>query len=393
MTRDYDYSALASQAEAIQCSEIMAQSFLANPEEELSYLHQVGFDQVRVVRQGNQILGGLGLLPMGLWFGGKRVAMTGVASLAIAPHARGRGVATRLMTSLVQELASQGVALSVLYPAVQTLYQKVGYGPGGSRYTWRIPTDRILVNSPPLPCYPLTLEAIDPHWLTLQQRLGQISSGRLERHPMLWQRLLKPPGDGQVLAYQVGTGDLPQGYFIGYQERGADGALFTIRDWAATSLEAMQSIWGLLYQQRAQVDWVQWAGGAVDPLALALPEQQVQGREQSQWLLRILDLHQAMTQRGYSLALDGDVHFDITDKQIPANNGRFVLTVQGGQGQLAQGGRGDLAIDIAHLPALFTGLRTAQELEAMGLIQGSAAVLPLATALFSGPAPWMPDFF
>ena len=52
------------------CSEIMAQSFVADAEEELQYLHSVGFENVRILSQGTEVVGGLALLPMGQWFGG-----------------------------------------------------------------------------------------------------------------------------------------------------------------------------------------------------------------------------------------------------------------------------------------------------------------------------------
>jgi predicted acetyltransferase len=372
----------------------MAQSFVVNPEEELNYLQQVGFDQVRVIRQGKEIVGGLALLPMGQWFGGKRVGMTGVASVAIAPHVRGQGVATFMMTSVVKELASQGMALSVLYPAVQALYQRVGYGLGGSRYTWRVATEHIQVNKTPLACHPLSTQAIDPQWHTLQQQLGRITAGRLERHVFLWQRLLKPPGDGTVFAYGIGDDNQSlRGYLVGYQERGTSGPTITLRDWAALTPEAMQSLWGLLHHQRAQVDWIQWAGGAVDPLALALPEQRAACRDQTLWMVRILDIEAALTQRGYPNGMDGELHLAIEDPLIAKNNGNFVLAIHNGVGQVASGGRGDVRMSIQSLASLFTGLRSAQELSALGKLDARPEVIALATAIFLGPSPWMPDFF
>ena len=42
-------------------------------------------------------------------------------------------------------------------------------------------------------------------------------------------------------------------------------------------------------------------GGAVDPLALALPEQRARVTDASHWMVRILDLKQALEHRGYPL--------------------------------------------------------------------------------------------
>lgn len=395
MNHDYDYSVLASHQEAKTCSEVMAQSFVADAEEELQYLNQVSFDHVRVLRQGSNVVGGLALLPMGQWFGGKRVEMTGVASVAIAPHIRGQGAATYLMSSVVQEMASQGVALSTLYPAVQSLYQKVGYGIGGSRYTWRIATDHIQVGKPPLPwCQPQALKEVSNQWIALQHNRGRFHhQGILDRHPFLWQRLLKSPGEGSSFAYTLGNVDNPEGYLIAYQHRETNGAIMTIRDWAAPSRPAMESIWGLVHQQRSQVDAVQWAGGAVDPLALALPEQRARVTDVSHWMVRILDLKQALEQRGYPLGVDGELHLEVSDPLVAQNHGRFLLEIHRGEGRLSPGGRGEVALTIQDLASLYTGMRSAQELLVPGNLKAPSAILPLVTAMFSGPHPWMPDFF
>ena len=394
MNRDYDYSVLASPQEARVCSEVMAQSFVADAEEELNYLNQIGCDQVRVLRCGSDVVGGLVLLPMGQWFGGKRGTTTRVASVAIAPHVRGQGAATHLMTAAVKEMAAQGVALSTLYPAVQGLYQKVGYGLGGSRYTWQIATDHIQVGNPLLPsCRPQVLKEIVPQWVALQHNQGQFSQGILDRHPFLWQRLLKSPGEGSSYAYSLGNVDNPEGYLIAYQHRETSGAIMTIRDWAAPSRPAMESIWGLMHQQRSQVDTVQWAGGAVDPLALALPEQRPRVTAVSQWMVRILDLNQALKQRGYPPGVNGELHLEVHDPLIAKNHGRFLLQVHRGEGYLTPGGRGEVALTIQDLASLFTGMRSAQELYVQSSLEAPPAVLPLTTALFSGPRPWMPDFF
>ncbi len=393
MGSNYDYSVLSSEGEAVRCSEIMAQSFVAHPEDELQYLRQVGFENVRVIRQGGEIVGGVALLPMGQWFGGQRVAMTGVASVAVAPHVRGQGAATCLMTALVRELAAGGTALSTLYPAVKGLYEKVGYGLGGSRYTWRIATDQIQVENSPWPWRPCSLAEVDPEWMALKQPMALVNPGHLDRHSLLWRRLLKSPGEGMSVAYWLGTDGPDLGYVLTYQERRPEGTTLTIRDWAASTLEGMQSLWALLYQQRAQIERVQWAGGAVDCLGLALPEPNLQMTQSAWWMTRIVDLHQALTQRGYPSHCLGELHLNLQDRIVPGNQGKVVLQVQGGKGQVTPGGRGDISLDIQHLSSLFTGVRSAQELYALGLLQAPREALSLADALFAGPTPWMPDFF
>ncbi len=73
------------------------------------------------------------------WFGGSRVPCAGVASVAVLPEYRGRGVAGALMTQLLQHRRGQGDAVSTLYPANAQLYRRLGYEFAGLRPEFRAP--------------------------------------------------------------------------------------------------------------------------------------------------------------------------------------------------------------------------------------------------------------
>jgi len=393
MHRTYRYSSPAAAEETTVGAAIMAQSFIVTAEQEQTYIDTLGHDNLRLVRQGDEILGGLVFLPMGQWFGGQRVGMTGVGSVAIVPQGRGQGAATFLMTSAVQEMAQAGVPISTLYPAVQRLYHQVGYGLGGTYCLWDIATAQIPEQRPSLELYPI---ALDPHQLLKVDRhlsWDQPYSGGLDRHPFLWQRLVNP-GEGVSFAYGLKSGQSPQGYVIYRQNRDRSGqTTLTIQAWAAVSHTAIASLWAFFAQQRSQIDRIQWTGGGVDPLAMALPEQRASLRSNTQWMTRIVTLEAALAQRGYPQGLAAELHLDVQDPQVATNQGRFVLTVQDGRGQVTPGGRGDLVVSIDALATLFTGLRSAQTLRTLGLMDATPAAASLATALFAGDSPWMADFF
>ncbi len=393
MARTYRYSPPASPEEAAAGAAIMAQSFAATVEQEKTYIDTLGHDNLRLVRHGDEILGGLVFLPMGQWFGGQRVAMSGVGSVAIAPQARGQGAARFLMGSAVQEMAQAGVAISTLYPAVQRLYHQLGYGPGGTYGLWDIATAQIPEQRSSLELYPI---ALAPHQLLeadRQQAWGQTYAGGLDRHPFLWQRLVNP-AEGVSFAYGLGSDQSPQGYVIYRQNRDRSGqTILTIQAWAAASQTAIASLWTFFAQHRSQIDRIQWSGGVVDPLAMALPEQRASLRSLTQWMTRIVTVEAALTQRGYPHGVAAELHLDIQDPLVATNQGRFVLTVEEGQGQITPGGRGDLVVPIDALATLFTGLRSAQTLRALGLIEATPEVATLTTALFAVDSPWMADFF
>lgn len=78
-----------------------------------------------IARQ-DRTIGGLAVYHMSQWFGGKTLPMAGIAAVGVLPEHRGQGVANRLLTQTIQELHSQQISISALYPATQAPYRKVG---------------------------------------------------------------------------------------------------------------------------------------------------------------------------------------------------------------------------------------------------------------------------
>jgi predicted acetyltransferase len=111
------------------------------------------------------------------------------------------------------------------------------------------------------------------------------------------------------------------------------------------------------------------------------------------WLLRIVDVCGALAARGYPQGAEVEVHLEVRDTLLPANDGRFVLTIANGQGEVREGGRGGLRVDVRGLATLYSGHLSPEELRATGLLDGEPRDLAAAALAFAGPAPWMPDMF
>jgi predicted acetyltransferase len=126
---------------------------------------------------------------------------------------------------------------------------------------------------------------------------------------------------------------------------------------------------------------------------LLLSEQTDQIRRLERWLLRIVDVSKALERRGYPAQIDAELHLEIQDRVLLENNGKFVLNVSGGRGEVTPGGRGDLQLDIRGLAPLYTGLFTPEQLQQVGQISGSHEALTIAAQIFTGSEPWMSDHF
>lgn len=111
-------------------------------------------------------------------------------------------------------------------------------------------------------------------------------------------------------------------------------------------------------------------------------------------MTRLVDAPGAVAARGFPPGLEVTVPIRIHDRRLPANDGAFVLEVQGGRGALTAGGDGRVEVDVHDLAALYTGFTSARVLARRGALAGAtdADVDALAWA-FDGPIPWMREYF
>ena len=378
------------QAQAL--GRIAAQSFNVT---EPGWLEQFAETQpwqsLRIIQCQDQVMGGLKIYPMGQWFGGQSVPMSGIAGVAIAPEYRGTGVALELMRQVLRQLYTEGIALCTLYPAVQQLYRKVGYEQAGTYCQFQISPASLRSTDRSLPITPI--DPTDYSLLeTLYRQRAQATNGNLDRHSEIWQRIITAKTD-PIYAYLIGSHDHPEGYLVFRQERNGSSFNLHLRDLVVLSRAAAQRFWSFLADHRTQVDQVFWVGPSLDPLTCLLVEQPWQMTDCDRWLMRVVNVPQALTARGYPLGLTAEVSFQIEDDLLPENNGSFVLKVANGRGAVQPGGPGDLRLQVGGLAPLYSGLFTAQQLQQIGYLTGTPETLATATTLFAGPEPWLADFF
>jgi predicted acetyltransferase len=388
MTAPLEYRPL--QTEASQVIRLDAQCF-TSPLDSQVYFDRIGTENFRIICQKGKVAGSLALLPMGQWWGGKRVPMTGVGAVGVFPEYRGSGVALTLMQQMLRELYEQGVSLSVLYPATQRLYRKVGYEQAGTYNAWSVRTQEIQSKDRSLPIHPvepIQLEAFS----SLHQQFAQRVNGNLDRPSPLWQGILETSNSEPLYAYRIGS-EPPEGYVIFKQHRTNQELMLQVQDWAVLSAAAGRTLWTFLADHRSTIDKVSWHGGLLDPLTLLLPEQSPAIRNSDRWLMRVVDVRSALEKRGYPIGVETELHLDIEDDLLPENSGKFTLTVAQGQGEVCQGGRGEVNLSIRGLVPLYSGLFSPKQLQWMGFLDAPEPAIHAATQLFAGTSPWLPDFF
>jgi predicted acetyltransferase len=272
------------------------------------------------------------------------------------------------------------------------LYRKVGYEPAGAGCYYSLPTAEIGLHERLLDVRSVE---VSEHAVLheLYDRFAAMVNGHIDRSEPYWQRKV----DGRFAkpyAYIVGPEEAPEGYLIFDHDSLPDwGYRLRIRDLVALTPEALRTLWALVADHRSLAREVRWAGAATDLRTCVLPEQKHTMLHAERWLLRIVNVARALEGRGYPAGVQGELHLDVTDGLLGENEGLYRLRVEGGRADVERGGRGDLAMDVRGLSALYTGHLSPRELRLAGLLDGPEESLESAARLFAGPEPWMQDNF
>ncbi|MCZ6697788.1 MAG: GNAT family N-acetyltransferase [Planctomycetota bacterium] len=392
MADDLEYGPARANGEKDAVAEILCGAFNTTVEECGEWIDRAGIDQLRVIRPGGRVGGCLVLIPMGQWFGGRSVPMTGIAGVAIAPEHRGNRGAGGLMSSMLAEMYEKGQFLSTLYASTQPLYRRAGYEQAGTTFDILLATSQIDIRDRDLSVRPIGPED-DPAVAACYRQWAMRHDGSLDRRDYIWRRI-RTPRKNTARGYLVEGPSGVEG-FLYYMQVEAKGGRYSLKltDVTSVTRSAARRLLTFLADHRSMAFRVQWQGGPADTLLTMLREQRSRMRLWEYWMLRIVDVAGALEARGYAADRGARVHFEVRDDVLPQNNGRFVLEVSDGRGKVSRGGDGRVGIDVRGLAAMYTGHWTAEQLRGRDYLEASAEDASAASAVFAGHAPFMSDRF
>jgi len=381
-----------------------------------TWLETAGLHNFRVVREsgGETPIACALRVPMGHFFGGRSIRNLGVAGVAVAPETRGGGLATTMMADLMREARADGFPLASLYPATLPLYRRVGFEQAGYWCEYRVNL-KLLKLDPTLECggdRDLKVRSFDRerdlaavHACYKQFALQH--EGMLDRGDYIWGRILKPRGgDATGIVVEAGkqqggeSGSGIVGYVFFRQERtpALDHDVI-VSDMAATSPAAARRLLDMLSDFRSVGAELAFNGGPNHPFVTLLAEQKLTMKLREYWMLRVLDVEAALTQRGYNPHVSCAFTLDVRDTTIPENNGPWRVEVKNGRAAVQQAGRGvtshsdTLTLDARALAALYSGFMTPQHLRSIGRLEGPDTAVLAAAAAFAGAVPSLQDMF
>ena len=306
----------------------------------------------------DELVGALVLLDFASTWAGRAVPTGGVSGVVVAPQARGRGVAHAMLAEAMRRMSDRGQVLSTLYPTTAALYRSVGYEVAGWFERRNIPLAAI----PPEPASTLDWRRVafdEPVIDRIEHRMASQHDGWFVPDPVwsAW-HAHRWANDRSTNRYAyIGRRGSEDVAAVVYRYDSSETLMFELAAeiLVATDGAGLAAALAFLAGHGTTSGHVQTSlPGSL--LALHLPHvQQARIASDWPWMLRLVDLPGAVAARGWSPSVSGRAELEVHDGTWPANEGRWVLEVDGGRAQLSPGGGGRTSLSIQDLARVYAG--------------------------------------
>ena len=329
------------------------------------------------------------------WWDGSARPAVDVGDVAVAPEARGRGVARALLAHLLAEARGRDAGLSFLYPTVSALYRSAGWAMVGARRSIDIPT-ALLADARSRA--PLSLRQGAPADLAglgaLRSAVGQLRNGILAAAEGTAASDSFPEGiDGVSIATDDGgdAGFIAWGRGPGYHED----AVLTVAEIMARTTEAATSLVALLSSWRSVAPTVRFIAVPSGLLSHVLPLEVAREHRTRRFMGRVVDLASLVRSRRWPAAVSGGCTIEVEDRLASWNHGRFELAVEGGRGELTPTTRApQITVAVNGLALLACGTASPEMLAEAGLASlDDPAAVPLLRQVMVSPPVELLDYF
>ena len=343
-------------------------------------------DDLWLAEEAGVLLAHAFLFPLEAWFGGQRVRVGGIATVGVAPPARGRGVASRLLTHVHEVARARGDAATVLYPFRQAFYTRLDYA-GASPYR------RLRFRPQAIPgSVTLRLRAATGRdrrtMATCWNAAAAARTGELVRTDRAWDARLAherrtwlvAEGDDGIEGYVAWTVTKPDPFVE---------TLMVVDELATISDRAWQSLWAAVGAQGAQVATLQADVPEDDPIVHALTDAHPAASAQSQVehplgvlacgpMIRIADPITALAARGWGKS--GTLVLQVGEARLELRSCEGRGTVRETQAEP------DLRLNARTLAAIaFGGLRVASAQRLGWIATREARAVSVADEIFALP--------
>ena len=367
-------------------------NFVANPLGDL--------DALWVAEDAGEIVAHAFLFPLRAWFAGGTVPVAGIATVGVAPEARGRGVGAAFLAHLHERADAQKACATVLYPFRQGFYARHGYAPV-------TPNRRLRLHPAAIPgswredaaSQGIVVRAVrSPGGSPAADRTAIVNAyvraaarthGWLVRPMPFWERRFADERRVWIVATQ---GRKLTGYVSWSLDQVESHAAtrLVVHELVADDDPTKRALLGAVGAQRDQVADVEIEVDARDPLDRALLDadrsrfgtidvEHVLGVVAGGPMVRLVDVARGLTARTY--AADGSLDLVIDDRpplHVVVADGKAKLS-------LPRQTRAPLTIQRAALAAVLYGGLSPSDAVRLGWAHGDEPAVSRADAIFASP--------
>lgn len=339
--------------------------------------------------------------------GGASMPMEGTTEVTVFPTHRRMGLLREMMRKHLDNAADAGYAIAGLWASETDIYGRYGYGIAAYMYSLKMSAPRIVFRD--------DIEIDRVRRITQDQAATEFPSpyeakcamtpGMLSRSPEWWKHFVLADEEfmrkGKTKRrYIVHDGpDGVDGYATyrhkrGESDDGHDNGTVHVIELVAVTSRAEASLWSYLTSIDGAPNVDAWNNpvNATLPYMVKEPRRVRISRVSDSLWIRILDVDAALTGRTYEE--DGSISITLTDGFRPDTAGSYRIEITDGVATVEPCEKGNIAMDIEILGAVFLGGADAVAYGRAGRIVGSHADVMTFHRLFrTVNAPWADTVF
>lgn len=284
------------------------------------------------LHDGRVIAGGLGML-IAQHFGGRPVPSACLGSGCVAPEHRGDRLTVRMLNDRIRPLQERGAVLATLWTSSNGYARRMGWEAPVPVFSWSVHADALKRDFAP---GDLTIEhGITPGSEELQRRLAPRWNGTLLRPPW-WTAHKQRRHD--LTYYRFNHPGQPTAGYLSLATRRHDrhGAHLDVHDFWAADDTVASAMLAFLGRHNSRIPTITFHRTSLPPHPLLLHGLHRYGDATAEawhpWMLRILDLPEAVRLRGWPADLDTTLPLGV--EQGNGHTDRYLLQIAHGAAEL-----------------------------------------------------------